>query len=406
MSGPQRLLLAGLAAALLTPGARAQRVFYPPYPAYPNQYALASLAARQAAYNTAVLGQALAQAPPWVYGYNPYVGSVYVAPAVVPTYAVSPYALGAYGGYYPYYYGYGGPGLAGPGIGYGMALQGLASYTQSAGQYWKDIQQARILREQSRQAAIDTQRKRLEWEMEYEKLRPTAPKMMAAERAADLDWARMDPPSTEIWSGRALNTLLRSIFASPAPTRGPNISLEPDTVRGLNLTDGAARGSLALAKNGGQIAWTEALQESAFDGLRERFARNFARAIQDVSAGEALSRAQLGELRSDLKGLQEKLDDMIRDLPPSRWIESRRLLNKLGDAVTGLANPRLCKACGRDWRKGVHTVADLVSYCLKNGLEFGPAAAAGDEPCYTAAYYALRAYERGLAGTRTLSTSN
>ena len=35
--------------------------------------------------------------------------------------------------------------------------------------------------------------------------------------------------------------------------------------------------------------------------------------------------------------------------------------------------------------------------CLKNGLQFGPAVASGDEPAYTAAYYAIRNYERGVS---------
>src|SRR5262245_57992551 len=71
----------------------------------------------------------------------------------------SPYLTGlGYGGY-DY-----GPGLAGPGMGYGYALQGLASYTSSAGRYWLDTEQARITREQSRQAFLETQRRRIQFE--------------------------------------------------------------------------------------------------------------------------------------------------------------------------------------------------------------------------------------------------
>ena len=58
------------------------------------------------------------------------------------------------------------------------------------------------------------------------------------------------------------------------------------------------------------------------------------------------------------------------------------------------------------WRKGVRTVAELVGHCLKNGLQFGPAVTPADYPAYTAGYYAIRAYERGVAGPAGSSTSN
>jgi hypothetical protein len=296
------------------------------------------------------------------------------------------------------------PGLAGPGMGYGMALQGLASYTQAQGQYWNDIQRARILREQSRQAAIDTQRKRLEWEMEYERLRPTAPRMMAAQRANELNWARNDPPSTQIWSGWALNVLLRSILGSPAPTKGPHISLDPETVRGLNLTDASARGSLALTRDEGRIDWTEALQEPAFDELRGRFGKTYSQALKAVGYGKTPDVATLRELRSIVSDMGDKLNDMVRDLPPSRFIESRRLLNHLRDTVRGLSNPRLVRAANQDWRKNIRTVADLVAHCLENGLEFGPAVAPADFPAYMAAFFALRAYEHELVGAPSTSS--
>jgi hypothetical protein len=222
--------------------------------------------------------------------------------------------------------------------------------------------------------------------------------MMAAQRANELNWARNYAASTQIWSGWALNVLLRSILTSPAPTKGPHISLDPETVRGLNLTDGSARGSLAMARDEGRIDWTESLQEPAFDELRDRFAKTYSQALKSLAYGKTPDAATLRELRSILSDMGDKLNDMVRDLPPSRFIESRRLLNNLRDTVRGLSNPRLVKAANQDWRKNIHTVADLVAHCLKNGLEFGPAVAPADFPAYTAAFFALRAYEHEVVG--------
>jgi hypothetical protein len=289
-------------------------------------------------------------------------------------------------GYAPYYVG-----------GTGAALQGLASYTQASGQYWQSIEQARITREQSRQASIDTARKQLQWELEYEKYRPTAPKMRRAEKRTDLEWALLGPPQTEIWSGRTLNVLLKASLDFPPGVRGPNISLPERTLNALNLTDNTTRGNLALAKDDGRIAWPEALQEEAFDGPRDAFAKDFNTAIKAVNSGQDPGVRALRELRKNLKVMDSTLDSQVATLPPGRYIEARRLINQLQNTIKGLSDPRLCKGCNASWKKNVHTVAALVEHCKSNGLQFGPAAAPGDEAQYTAAYYAMRNYYRGLS---------
>src|SRR5262245_12384771 len=48
------------------------------------------LSIQQYAYNTAVLGRAYSQVPPWVYGYNPYPSVVNYGP-VYPYYSTTPY---------------------------------------------------------------------------------------------------------------------------------------------------------------------------------------------------------------------------------------------------------------------------------------------------------------------------
>lgn len=370
------------------------------WPRTPSVYTPSAPSDRQLSTNTAVIGGANRG---MANSYNPSGGS---SQSDIPRVAIEPVRVQQSSG------GGGGGGMGmGMGMGwgympnsmgYGFGMMGIADYTRASGQYWNDIESARMSREVVRQMQIDTQRKRMQWEMEYEKLRPTAPKMRDAERATDLDWARNDPPKSEIWSGRSLNVLLRSIFNSPAPAGGPRIYLEPSTIRGLNLTDQTTRGNLSLAKDEGKIDWTDALMESAFDADRDAFSKNFEKAMRGVNEGTPPDRAQVQELRAGLKRIDEKLEDMVRDLPPSRYIESRRLINRLNDQLRGLSNPRVVRSSNQ-WRKSVSTVADLVEYCLKNGLQFGPATASGDEPAYTAAYYAIRAYERGVTGVATAS---
>jgi hypothetical protein len=289
----------------------------------------------------------------------------------------------------PYYnYGYQSPA--------GSYLQGLASMTSATGQYYQQITQARITREQARQASIDTNRKQIEYEMWYESVRPTAPKMLKQEQATNLDWARNYAEKTEIWSGKTLNVLLQSVLRTPNPTQGPNIPLNDTALKGLNLTDGTTNGNLSLTKDEGKIYWTDGLMGEAFDPVRDRFSKNFEAATR-AAHSSGPSRKLITGLNADLKSMEETLADQVAAMSPTDYIGARRLLNQLKDNVKGLGDPRLCKACHGDWRKNVKTVSELVGYCLKNGLQFGPAVA-GDEQSYTITYYALRSYETALVG--------
>jgi hypothetical protein len=230
----------------------------------------------------------------------------------------------------------------------------------------------------------------------YEQIRPTAPKMIKQEKATELDWARNFPQNTQIWGGRPMNVLLQSCLTSSQPTSGPYISLDPSTLHGLNLNEQTTRANLALAKDNGKIFWTEALQEEAFDSVRDEFSKNFASAIKMAQSGDPPPVKVVRELRKDLDAMSTKLDDEVQTLTPTAYIQARRLLTQLKTNVQGLSNPRVVKSADATWKKNVRTVADLVGFCAKNGMEFGPAMAPGDYPSYTAAYYAIRNYERGM----------
>jgi hypothetical protein len=278
----------------------------------------------------------------------------------------------------------------------GAALQGLASLTSAQGQYWKQIEQARILREKSYQASINTAKQQVEFENWYNQNRPTALTMAATAKSSSLNWARNDAEDTQIWAGQPLNVLLQSILMAPNPTDGPRIDLDPSTVRGLNLILASSSGNLALAKNGGKIAWTETLQGSAFDDARNSFSQEFAEAIKTALKGDTAPLVLVEGLQNALKSLYATLDDEVQNITPTAYIDSRRLLNQLKHTIVGLSNPVLCQTCSDTWKKQIHTVADVVKYCMDNGMQFGPAVAAGDYPAYIAFYYAIRNYERGI----------
>jgi hypothetical protein len=377
------------------------------------------LTLQQYAYNVATLGSASTTIPPSLLGFNPF-------PQVLNTgtgfSTISPLTSVVSTGFNPYLPGAGTGALAAnpyaggstlsttPGGGYGgygnsyyptyypnpteSTFKGAAEYLRGEADSFKKVREARLLREQARQSAVDTRRRLLQEEIDFERMRPKAPDLRAFEDEGDRRMAERARPGPEVWSGRALNTLFRSVASKGGLIRGPTIPLEEDTLKGLNLTDGSSRGNLGLLKDtdklGDVSTWPEALQERQYDQPRKRLVRNLRLASKQLKDKGTPDRATLKDLRAGYQALNKDLEAGVGELSPSQYIEARRFLNQVHDAIRGLADPKVAS-----WAPTGKTVAELVDYMRSNGLEFAPATA-GDERAYNALYYALRAFERSL----------
>src|SRR5262249_13134846 len=114
-------------------------------------------------------------------------------------------SLGAYNNpfYSPGYSGYGNY----FGDAFGGYINGTAAVINSQGQFLVYRAQANIMREQFRQAKLETQRRAFD-EWLYERANAPTPE---DNRERDLEEnrrrSRNDPPLTEIWSAKALNDL-------------------------------------------------------------------------------------------------------------------------------------------------------------------------------------------------------
>jgi hypothetical protein len=382
----------------------------------PNPFIGPGMTLNQYTYNVARLGQAYSNIPPWLLGYNPYTPSVVTAgggyPAITP-YAVStvgggynpytggygaslatdPYSLSTTGGYSPYgspYYG---------DYSSGGYLRGAADLTAATGKYWKDIQQARLLREQSRQMALETERKRLIEEAWYERMRPKAQDVRDQELAADLTRARRDPPLPEVWSGAPLNALLRSLAGAGKLSKAPSSPLDEEILKGINLTNGASRGNLGMLKDPNGLNWPLTLKDSTFDEPRKRLNTRIRGAIDQVRKDkEPLDDATRRDLDADFRTISDRLTASVNDLTPSQYIEARRFLNQLEEALIALKDPRVVQNFS-SWSPRGTNVAELVDHMNRNGLKFAPAAP-GDENAYTALYYALRNFEASMQSAK------
>ncbi len=234
----------------------------------------------------------------------------------------------------------------------------------------------------------------MNWRRWYEATRPTAGQLREKELATELDRARKDPPATDVWSGRALNELLRSIKATGAINRGPNLPLDEDALKHINLTTGTS-GNIGMLKDDGKLSWPLPLQEAQFTESRDRLTRNLRHAVSDLKGKDAVQTPTLKDINNDFKTLTDKLSDSANELSPAQYIEAKRYLNQLSSAIKALSDPKANNYFNNTWNAKGRNAAELVAHMSKEGLIFAPAAP-GDEGAYSGLYQVLRAFEAGV----------
>jgi hypothetical protein len=403
-----------------------------PTPINPNFQIAPGLSLRQYAYNTAVLGRAIAQVPPYAYGYNPYPQAVNYGPSfptVVPSYvppvygggvapvmSTYPGGYGAIGSSYgvgnpttatlttggydtsagapytnPYYpsYGYSDP--------YAGYLYGTADVTRANGDYLKKIQDARLTQTQADMGRLDY-RRRIFDEARYERMNtPSLEELRQQELARDLARARKDPPMVEIASAKALNDLNRHLAdeqAKPNATKGPNVPLDDDVLKHITVTaQGGKGGNIGLLRDDGKVAWPLALQGPEFDATRKRLGQSVEDVVQRLKNTNKVETGALKDVNADLI----KLKEMVRksDLSPTDYIEARKFIGQLEDAVLALQDPNAANYFNQQWKASGKNVAELIDDMKGKGLEFA-AAAPGDEWAYRVLHQAMVAYDYGM----------
>lgn len=258
------------------------------------------------------------------------------------------------------------------------------------------IQQARLAREEARQMELETARKRVEWEMWWDRVRPTAPKMAARERAVELERARYAATDAEIASGKSLNVLLASLQMTGE--RGPSVPLSPTAVSAMNLSGGTSAGCPTLLKHGVRLSWPEALDEEAFDAVRAQITRDLRQAVNGLKDGDPVPSRLLKDLRAALRSLSDGLDQQAPRLSPTTYVQGRRFLNELKATIHGLSAADAVSYFTRTRSARGETVGALVEHMSREGLVFAPATP-GEEASYRAVYLALRRYEQRVLST-------
>jgi len=302
--------------------------------------------------------------------------------------AFNPYMYNQGMGYYPSYY-------QDPFNGY---LTGGASVISAQGQFMISKQQQNLMIEQVRQAKIDTRRKIFD-EFLYERERtPTLEEEREKGRLQERDRARNAPPVTEVLSAKALNDLLVDLQklqtkGSLATYRGPALPLVEDDLKRINVTSTKGGGNIGLLKNDGRLSWPVALNGPEFKEERERLNSLAQEVVKQAGFNTPIDGGTLRQMSQDLDKINKSLVRNVGDLPPSQYIEAKRFLGHFDDAIKALQQPD----AGNYFTKKIRakSVAELVDYMTKNGLQFAPAVA-GDEGAYVAVHRGLAAYDQAL----------
>jgi hypothetical protein len=302
-------------------------------------------------------------------------------------------AMGGYGSGY----GYGSPpGWAAPNTPYQGYMNGAANITTANAQYQLTIQQAKQAREEARRSALQTRRATME-ERQYElSQQPTAEDLRQKDLRYNSQRSRNNPPLAEIWSGGALNDLLRVIQDGQSHgLTGPEVPLPSDLVQHINLTTGTTYGGVGLLRDDGKLTWPAVLRKSTFDKWRNKLNQLFPQAVKQAHAGP-VDVNLVDEVGATLKELQEAIDALAQDLSPSQFIEASRYTRELKSGYQVLQQSDVAKYFQSTRTAQGATVGDMVKQMTKEGLRFAPATS-GDEPYYTSMHRLLVDYDVGIA---------
>ena len=144
------------------------------------------------------------------------------------------------------------------------------------------------------------------------------------------------------------------------------------------------------------------MTEPNYDEARKRLNRNLVLAVSSLKEGDPVPDNTLKDIRADFKTINDRFNDSADDLTPSDYIEARRFLNQLDQAVRALGDRNVVKFfSNKNWTPQGKNVAELVSQLTKEGLSFAPATP-GDQPAYKALYLAMRQFEAGLASAQAM----
>jgi hypothetical protein len=294
------------------------------------------------------------------------------------------------GGFYPF--GWGGFGY---GLGrYGGYMQGAADLTVANAQYELTTQQARIVREQANREHILTNRAAME-ERQYESdqwmMRHDPDTIRRQDQERVLQRSLHNPPPTEIWSGEALNAVLKDVQnAISKGVSAPPVPLDGATLARINLTDGTNYNGVGMLKDLTRFNWPLVCRKEAFAQDRQQIEEMSRKAVDQVMSNN-LDPDLLDKLNEAVATMKNDVDTAAPNMTPTQYIQASRYLGEVKQSLKVLQDPNVANYFNKKWTAQGNTVGDLVQNMTGQGLKFAPAAP-GEEASYTALHSAMVTY--------------
>jgi len=294
------------------------------------------------------------------------------------------------GGYNPYY-----PGDYNAWA--GGTLTGAANLVGAQGQLMVSQQQAFLQREQVRSAKTDNRRKTFD-EYLYEKEHtPTAEEERQRAQKEYLARARNNPPSVEIWSGGALNTLLQDLQKNIGNRTIPAYSmpLEDDTLKHINVVGGRGDGNAGLLKDGGRLSWPDALSDPEYKDDRDHISNGIADAMKQAQFNGKVDPGTVRQLQKDVDSMGRTLRKHVGDTEMNEYIRAKEFLGNLDSSLVVLRQPNVSDYFNGKYTLKAKNVGELVSDMTNKGLTFA-GAMPGDYSAYNSLYQAMANYDNAL----------
>jgi hypothetical protein len=209
-----------------------------------------------------------------------------------------------------------------------------------------------------------------------------------------LAWSRSELSEKETRSATALNILLEDLQSLQTLNgQGGQIQLDPAMLASINVVVGRTNGNIGALKHKGQIQWTPILMGPEFDSDRQRLDAAITNAIQEATAAKAA--VDVHELADAVTAMRGHLAAKIQEISDPDYIQAKRLLSSLDEAVKVLGEPDAANYFNHIYAAQGQTVGHLVHYMTRLNLRFAPAVP-GDEAAYLALQRALAEYDIAL----------
>jgi hypothetical protein len=276
---------------------------------------------------------------------------------------------------------------------------GAADVLRAYGTVITKQEQARIMRQQYYQAALDTKKQAFDLEMYIKNNTPDWNARQEKITKSVLKRIQNASNPAEIVEGRSLNFLLDDVDKNYTKATMPEIPLDENVMRQLNVKPaGLGNNSLGMLRDGGKLQWPAALVKMLPADVRSDIDAKAQALAKNAADGKAPDLNASADFQNQISRAREQLLKKANDFDTTPYQDAKRFLTDLDNSRQAIerGNASAQLQYQKLLAKGdIQNVNQLVNAMVKNGWRFAPALLS-DEAAYRALHSALVAYDVAL----------